>query len=230
MRSAVFSAAGEISDKLRDDLRTVATLPAAIKKDLPRYSGRFLLTRTDREEVSVQQEFVSESGLAWDEAARALRVVLFFLKQMRPNDSAADIIDDIRELDVVEEPEALKPLFESLVAYYNDEFNRPIQARRAFAATVPYLRSTAYSVELRGVFEREYEDDIESPDKYKPNLTGLLPVAVVRLKTNPDQSFVFQVRPGTLKTLINELTALERKLNTLVEDYGETEVAEERAK
>ena len=98
--------------------------------------------------------------------------------------------------------------------YLLPQIEPQLQKLSTALCTFPSFGGLSCSVQLRAVQPNRY-NGTETIENYKPNITGVVPVASIHIRTTDDDNCFFQVDTDQAFSMINAFKALMKDLESL---------------
>ena len=227
MKSELFRNNPTPTKRLSEDLLAIARLPDLdqISDVLPGIVTRYVRAPNSPAESKVLDEMRAAFPLATDEFNSLLQVSAFFLREIGESDSADDICDDLKTTALIggKELGRLRRFVDALVREHKENFGmvQRVYATQHAVLRVPSAVSTV--VDLRAVVPKGFKigDDVKT---YEPEVSKLVPIAIMRIRFDDDKDIVFQMDYRTLRILAAEFQAAEKQMNESVSFVGENKV------
>jgi len=227
MKSKIFRNHPAPSKSFSEDMDIIAKLKITepILEVLPKSLSQYLLATDSKGESDALEDLRKIWSLTPEEMGAVIGVGGFFLQRMEKEDSIDDIMADLETLAVIESDELpkVRPFVEALLERYKSTFNDEILANDTQKAGINILKGITHIVDLRPVVSNRLELGADV-SKYKPSVSTLVPVAILRLRLSGDDEFVFQMNCKTLRTLRDELKALDMELKETIAFVGSEKI------
>lgn len=176
---------------------------------------KIVKSESPKEVGQIQSELMTDSKLPKQKVTRAIKALMFLAHQFDPmNETPSQIVADIIDLELV--PKDHEEAARKLLERYFGEFaqDKHAQITKAFAnAILPTLVGTTTLVDARLVYKDTFSSlphyDV---DKYTPKFVGWIPVAIIKLRSDTEDTYHFQCNEVSLDRLIANLIALKKDL------------------
>jgi len=218
---AVFDLDNKDNEGLKQDLHELMTLTVAQRDACISSLPEFLVAMTQPETRSLLEKLQAATGRTPVVLERIVRVLEFFAKQMRDDETRGDTGrqwgEDLAEHGVlrVAEVDPFADAIESLAQAVG-----PVEAElkrlRYATGVLPSLQSLGVTVELRAVQDSRYRWGAPL-SQYKPKIVDLTPVASIHIGTDVKErkDFYFQANARELQFMIDALMAAKLDLEAL---------------
>lgn len=227
MKSKLFTNNPTVSKEFADDLEIVADMEISdeILNILPRSLWQYLIAMDSKSESKALEMLRTQFPLSPKKMGAVLAIGMFLLKKMKIEDSIDDIMADLGTLEVIDKKKLphIQLFVKALLEEYKNTFNAESLAVRTQLSGLKTVKGISHIVDFRSVVSNRIElgEDIT---KYKPTISTLVPVAILRLTLSGDDDFVFQMNRKTLMILQNELKAIDKELEEAIAFVGKEKV------
>ncbi len=172
-------------------------------------------------QLVIVERVASETGLPQVSVVRArwcLRAFLLaFMRPQLADESAESVAADLLESDYIP-PEAESRVAGILGEVHDDVLpvaRRALEEVSAGRGVLPFLQGCETTVELRGIFDRQYEPAMDV-SSYEPAIRNVTGIVSLHLSLDAGAKDVyFQADARGLRSLINELEAALKSLDRL---------------
>ena len=227
MKSKLFMNNSPPSKELSEDMDIVSNLDISkqILEVLPKTIAQYILATDSKGESEALNALREIWTLSPKEVGAVIGVGGFFLQRMEIEDSINDIMSDLDTLAVIESKKLpqIRPFVEALLEEYKNTFNAERLAVSTQSSGLKTVKGITHIVDFRPVVSNRIELG-EDTTKYKPTISTLVPVAILRLRLSGDDDFVFQMNRKTLMILQNELKAIDKELEEAIAFVGKEKV------
>jgi hypothetical protein len=182
---------------------------------------------SDIDRNKVMEDAAESVGASVTVMKSALAIGRFLISAFLPSsetpvDEPDDLVSDFLEIGVLS-PEQQSEAVGLLISLRDEavvQLDLLIRERSHSQSTIPILESIDGSVDLRMVFDKDFDFSMNLSD-FHPKLLSSVPLLVVRLALSggQDKEVVFQIDPRTLQVLIEHLRSYQRQLNMACEHY-----------
>jgi len=227
MKSKLFRNHGPPSKSFSEDMDIVSNLDITkqVLKVLPETISQYLLASDTKSESESLESLRKIWPLPPKQMGAVLGVGGYLLQRMQIEDSIDDIMADLDTLDIVdsEKMTQIRPFLELLIEEYKRTFNAKILAVSTQSSALKVIKGITHLIDLRPVVDNRIElgEDIS---EYKPSVSTLVPVAILKLRLSGDDEFVFQMNLKTLRILQNELKAIDMELVEAIAFVGNEKI------
>jgi len=227
MKSKLFRNHGPPSKSFSEDMDIVSNLDITkqVLKVLPETISQYLLASDTKSESESLESLRKIWPLPPKQMGAVLGVGGYLLQRMEIEDSIDDIMADLDTLDIVdsEKMTQIRPFLELLIEEYKRTFNAKILAVSTQSSALKVIKGITHLIDLRPVVDNRIElgEDIS---EYKPSVSTLVPVAILKLRLSGDDEFVFQMNLKTLRILQNELKAIDMELVEAIAFVGNEKI------
>lgn len=178
-----------------------------------------IMTTTNLEEQAAIEDLAAAISELRTTTSDAVDCVSFILSRLISkkgrDDRPVDLASDMIALRIVDEDK--KQFATDLLEWLKNDLLPKVETelRRRGAATglFPSIKGISVDVDLRAVQIDKYTT-MQKVQDYRPNITGVVPVASVEIRTTGDD-FVFQGDKGDLALMIAHLQAATKDLEAL---------------
>lgn len=227
MKSKLFTNNPTVSKKFADDLDIIADIKITdeILDILPRSIWQYLIAMDSKSESEALEVLRTKCSLPPKKMNAVLGIGAYLLKKMEIEDSIDDIMVDLGTLEVIDKKKLphIRPFVEALLEEYKNTFNAERLAISTQSSGLKTVKSITHIVDFRPVVSNRIELG-EDTTKYKPTISTLVPVAILKLRLSGDDDFVFQMNRKTLMILQNELKAIDKELEEAIAFVGKEKV------
>lgn len=227
MKSKLFRNYGPPSKKFSEAMDVVSNLD--ITKEalevLPKTISQYLLASDSKSE----SESLESLRKIWTLTPKQMEAVLgiggYLLQRMEIEDSIDDIMADFDTLAIVgsEKLPKIRTFMELLIGEHKRTFNAKSLAISTQSSALKIIKGITHLIDLRPVVENRIETG-EDVSKYKPSISTMVPVAILKLRLSGDDEFVFQMNLKTLRMLQNELKAIDNELEETIAFVGSEKI------
>ena len=227
MKSKLFRNYGPPSKKFSEDMDVVSNLDITKKalEILPETISQYLLASDTKSESESLESLRKIWPLPPKQMGAVLGVGVYLLQRMQIEDSIDDIMADLDTLAIVDSEKLtqMRPFLELLIEEYKRTFNAKSLVISTQSSALKIIKGITHLIDLRPVVDNRIElgEDIS---EYKPSVSTLVPVAILRIRLSGDDEFVFQMNLKTLKLLQNELKALDKELEETIAFVGNEKI------
>ena len=192
------------------------------------YLPKLFISVPTSERKATKQELSKKSGLSLVEIQHDLSVISFFFNQFSDkskgifNDTPKSWADDLQSMGILK-PDKVT-FFISIMKQLKDKFKStvsPILTEQQYQiGVIPTFSSIETTVEMRAMFENEYE--LETPvEDYIPKIIGVTPIisVVISASRGDSREFVFQASPSQIKTFIESLRSTLKESDQLTRAF-----------
>jgi len=178
------------------------------------------LATDPKSETSIVEDLTQKVPMTPEQTEALTGIGAFLLREMDESDSADNIMQDLERFGVAESAklDRLRPLIEALLGKVKGRFAERIRADRTARAGIKTIKGITHLVDLRLVLKGRFEGG--SIEDYKPRISTLTPVGILRLRLSGDNECIFQVDRSTLRVLQDELRAMQKELDEATSFVG----------
>lgn len=227
MKSKLFRNEGPPSKKFSEDMDIVLNLDITKQalKVLPGTISQYLLASDSKSESESLESLRKIWPLSPKQIGAVLGVGVYLLQRMEMEDSIDDIMDDLETLAIVDSEKLpqIRPFLELLIEEYESTFNAKSLAVGTQSSALKVIKSITHIIDLRPVVDNRNKLG-EDLSEYKPSISTLVPVAILRIRLSGDDDFVFQMNLKTLRILQNELKAIDMELKETLAFVGNEKI------
>jgi len=227
MKSELFRDNPTPSHELAKDLLMIAGLQnlEAMSGSLASAISRYLQAPTSKEESEALQGLREQFHLSSEHFEALFKVCTFLMREMGDDDSAEGICDDLNTLGLASGKMlgGLAPFVRALVEEHKRSFGaiRKVYATQHAILKVPTAVTSV--VDLRVVIHKGFKPG-DDPNRYEPSIATLVPVAIMRLRFDDDDTVVFQMDYRTLRLIVATLVSAEKEMDEARRFVGEAKV------
>ena len=209
----------------KKDIETIKSINPKYLENIIEHSIKFAFADTKKKEQIIINEVIESNLLDNEEIFEAVSRVIrlfceVFIHEKTKDENIDRVLGDLsNELKIDElELTKIKNLIE-IVKIKSPQYKSLKNISQSEAGVLPYLKGFNTTVELRGMFSREFGLG-DNPDSYikevevEKNAIPIISVNIGFDSGNPDEIF-FQATPEDLTLLINELKVAVEKAKIL---------------
>lgn len=225
MKSSLLS---QVSKEFSEHLDTIASIDFSGKRldVLSKGISSWLLASESKTESEALDVLRKEWPLSPREMEAVLNIGTFFLNEMDERDTINDIMAKLKNLSAMpsEKLAKIQPFINALLVESKTGFANARLAISTQKSGLKIIKGITHLIDLRPVVSNSLElgDDVKS---YKPVITSLVPVIILRLRLSDDDKFVFQMDRRTTKKLQDALAAAQKELDEAIKFVGNEKIS-----
>ncbi len=227
MKSKLFRNYGTPSKSFAEDMDTIANLDITKQalEVLPETISQYLLATDSKSESESLESLRKIWPLPPKQMGAVLGVGGNLLQRMEIEDTIDDIMADLDTLAIVDSEKLpqIRPFLEVLIEEHKRTYNAKSLASSTQSSGLKVIKGITHLIDLRPVVDNRIELG-EDVSEYKPSVSTLVPVAILRLRLSGDDEFVFQMNLKTLSILQNELAAVDKELKETIAFVGNEKI------
>ena len=209
------------NEKFVPDIQFISDINIETLMQLTEHIAAFHTARNTTENRIIAEKMATQYNLPPVQIARIMNIFCFMAGEMLPGEDAAqdtpfDLAQDMVELKVIpaDKMEHTKKWLEKIQTISNKSLHG-FRCRETLTSTLPLVRLIETKVDMRVVFDREFNSSKEEIEKYDPKCIGVEPIAILRfvLTGSAKENFCFQAEQRSLNLIIHSLQSVQKEID-----------------